>query len=180
MIQKVYNWVETLADVPRVISEAIKLGKVDLREIPGEKDNPHIMALAEEAGVRSIYPHDETAWCAVAMTVLLLRAGRNVPFVGYDRLRAKSFATYCQPIAEPELGDILVFTRDGGGHVGIYLAEDDTTYYVIGGNQSNDFNVTRILKSRLSTARRTPYVNKPKSVKRYFIQTNGTISTNEK
>ena len=50
----------------------------------------------------------------------------------------------------PRLGCILVFTRAGGGHVGLYLGEDATHFHILGGNQSNSVSVTRIGKDRLA------------------------------
>ena len=64
------------------------------------------------------------------------------------------------------LGHILTFTRNGGGHVGIYVGEDTTCYHVLGGNQSNQVNVMRIEKSRLSQARRTAWkIAQPSNVR---------------
>lgn len=48
----------------------------------------------------------------------------------------------------PNYGAVVVFSRGNGGHVGFVVGEDDTDYYVLGGNQSNMVNITRISKSR--------------------------------
>ena len=78
------------------------------------------------------------------------------------------------------LGDILVFKRDGGGHVGFYIGEDNDCYHVLGGNQSNAMNVTRILKSRLFQARRTAWsIAQPANVRKIILDPKGKISTNE-
>lgn len=37
--------------------------------------------------------------------------------------------------------------------MGFYWAEDDDAYHVLGGNQSNSVNITRIAKDRLLSAR---------------------------
>jgi len=175
-----YNWLGDIADAPKMIKEAVKIGRLDTTEIKGPKTNAEIMALAEEAGVADIYKSDETAWCAVAMVAIALCAGKKVPFTGYNRLRAKSFLEFGSPIATPEFGDVLVFNRDGGGHVGLYVGEDDNYYHVAGGNQSNQFNVVRIAKDRLSSARRPDYsIGKPASVKRVFLTATGDVSENE-
>ena len=41
-----------------------------------------------------------------------------------------------------------MFSRGKGGHVGFVVGEDDTDYYVLGGNQGNSVNVVRISKDR--------------------------------
>ncbi len=174
-----YAWLSTLADAPIMIKEAVKLGKLNTHEIPGPKFNPEILKLAEIAGVLNIYKNDDVAWCAVAQTAICILANKDVPFTGYDRLRAVSFLKFGTPIADPVLGDILVFTRTGGGHVGMYIGEDEECYHVVGGNQSNQYNITRILKSRLSGARRPKYNIMPKAAKKYFLSPTGKVSLDE-
>jgi hypothetical protein len=79
------------------------------------------------------------------------------------------------------LGDVLVFTRHGGGgHVGFYVGEDETCYHVLGGNQSNMVNTTRILKSRCFGIRRCPWrVVQPTNVRVIQLAATGSISNNE-
>jgi len=175
-----YDWLEDVPGLPKMVAEAVKLGKLNTTEVAGPKSNPEIMALAKEAGVSDIYPNDETAWCAVAMVVLALRAGKTVPFVKYDRLRAASFGKFGKEVPVPMLGDVLVFLRQGGHHVGLYIGEDAVCYHVAGGNQSNQFSVTRIEKHRLLVARRPEYsVGIPASVKRVHLSATGEVSENE-
>lgn len=78
------------------------------------------------------------------------------------------------------LGDILVFKRDGGGHVGFYVAEDKDYYHVLGGNQSDSVNITRIAKYRCVGIRRCDWKTaQPNAVKKYIVEASGKISTNE-
>lgn len=174
-----YAWLGELPDAPIMIKEAVKLGKLNTTEIPGPKSNPEILKLAEIAGVRNIYKNDDTAWCAVAQCAICILSNKDVPFTGFDRLRAASFLKFGTPVTEPILGDVLVFTRTGGGHVGMYVGEDKECYHVAGGNQSNQYNVTRIAKSRLSGVRRPKYNVMPKSAKKYFLSPTGKVSLNE-
>lgn len=174
-----YAWLGALPDAPLMIKEAVRIGKLNTNEIPGPKSNPEILKLAETAGIREIYKNDDVAWCAVAQSAICIVAHKELPFTGYDRLRAASFLKFGVPVTEPVLGDVLVFTRTGGGHVGMYVGEDKECYHVVGGNQSNQYNVTRILKSRLSGARRPKYNVMPKAAKKYFLSPTGKVSTNE-
>jgi hypothetical protein len=51
-------------------------------------------------------------------------------------------------------GCVGVFERPGGGgHVGFLVGEDSIAYHVLGGNQGDSINVTRIDKGRLLAAR---------------------------
>jgi uncharacterized protein (TIGR02594 family) len=175
-----YNWIALLHNLPEMVTEAFKLGKLNTSEIPGAKSNPIIIALAKEAGVANLYKSDEIAWCALAHTVLALRAGKTVLFKGYARLRAASFLEFGQLITTPCLGDTLVFKREGGYHVGLYIGEDNLCYHVAGGNQGNQYSITRIDKKRLLQARRPPYLSgTPASVKKVFLTATGEISKNE-
>lgn len=54
---------------------------------------------------------------------------------------------------KPVYGCVVVFSRGSGGHVGFAVGEDASDYYVLGGNQSNSVNISRISKSRLLGAR---------------------------
>jgi len=175
-----YAWLGTVPGLPKMVAEAVKLGKLNTTEVAGVKSNPEIMALAKEAGVSDIYTSDEMAWCAVAMVVLALRAGKKVAFTKYERLRAASFGKFGTEVPVPMLGDVLVFKRDGGFHVGLYIGEDTTCYHVAGGNQSNQFSITRIAKNRLLVARRPEYsIGVPAAVKRVYLSATGDVSENE-
>ncbi|SLN76702.1 hypothetical protein ROG8370_03902 [Roseovarius gaetbuli] len=54
---------------------------------------------------------------------------------------------------QPIIGAVLVFERGSGGHVGFAIGQDDTHFYVLGGNQSDAVTIARIIKSRLLGAR---------------------------
>lgn len=176
-----YSWLKQIPVLPKMVAEGLKLMELDTLERPGKENNAVIMQLAKEAGVANIYDSDETPWCGVAQTAVALRAGKTVPFKGYDRLRANSWLQFGKEVINPVLGDTLVFVRPGGGHVGIYIAEDETTYHVMGGNQGNRYCITRILKNRLTGVRRPNYRSGlPASAIARHVAPNGkSISTNE-
>ena len=48
----------------------------------------------------------------------------------------------------PVYGAVIVFSRGKGGHVGFVVGEDDTDYYVLGGNQGDSVNIVRLDKDR--------------------------------
>lgn len=80
--------------------------------------------------------------------------------------------------AQPQYGAILVFKRKGGGHVGFYMAETPTFYMVLGGNQSNSVNISKVAKKRCIAVRwpKTVLQNKRR------VQSSGkniSITTNE-
>jgi uncharacterized protein (TIGR02594 family) len=54
---------------------------------------------------------------------------------------------------KPVIGAVLIFVRGSGGHVGFAIGQDDTHFFVLGGNQSDAVTVARVAKSRLLGAR---------------------------
>lgn len=161
---------------PKMLREFIKIYGV--KEAPGAIDNPVILAWAKEVGVQDTYNHDEVPWCGLAMAVIAKRAGKAFDF---QPLWAKNWARFGQKVKdEPRLGDILVYTRKGGGHVGLYIAEDDECYHTGGGNQLNEVNIIRMQKSRLYAVRRPLYKVIPSNVRPIYLNAEGEISSNEK
>jgi uncharacterized protein (TIGR02594 family) len=179
-ISNKYDWLGSVVNPPKMVALAIQLGKLNTNEIPGPKSNPEVMKLAEIAGVKSLYTNDDIAWCAVAHSALAIQAGKELPFSGVERLRAKSFLKFGVHSDEPMFGDTCIFVRPGGYHVGWYVGEDDTYYHIGGGNQGNQYSVVRIYKERLLEARRPIYkTGQPASVQKIFLDASGMTSTNE-
>lgn len=169
----IYQWVG-LEDAPRHMLKAIELYGTE--EVVGPKHNPVILGWAKELGLQGVYTADEIPWCGLFMAVVMQRAQRPVVQSPLGALNWNNFGVHA---SVPMFGDVLTFTRKGGGHVGIYIAEDDTTYHVLGGNQGNKVSIVRIAKSRLSQARRPAYNVQPDNVRVVKIIANGEISTNE-
>lgn len=161
---------------PRVIVEAVAL--YGTREIVGKQHSAEILGWAKETGLASTYTTDETPWCGLFAAVVVQRAG----FTPVNNpLWARNWASFGTAQQTAMLGDVLVFTRPGGGgHVGFYVGEDATCYHVLGGNQSNMVNTTRILKSRCIAIRRCPWrTAQPANVRVIQLAASGQVSTNE-
>lgn len=171
-----YRWLAEKAG-PKMIVEALKLyGTI---EAPGDKfNNPTIIKWANEVGgkVSDVFKADSIPWCGLFMAVVAKRAGKEVP---RDPLWALNWGTFGRATDCPMLGDVLVFTRNGGGHVGLYVGEDNSAYHVLGGNQADAVNIKRFERSRLYTARRPIYQNQPVEVQKIMLPANGDLSKNE-
>jgi len=126
---------------------------VGLRELAGPQSSPVILRWVKDTGAPSWYDNDDKPWCALALNRWLLACQLPMSGKGFELLRAKSFETWGLPLSEPAVGAVLVFTRDGGGHVGLYLGENEHAYKVLGGNQGNSVSETWIVKERLSAIR---------------------------
>lgn len=166
-----YSWLQN-EPAPKMLLEALKLYGV--KETVGAQDNPIILSWAEEIGITN-YTHDAIAWCGLFIGVVAQRAGKPVV---KDPLWAANWLNFGDEADVPMLGDVLVFKRPGGNHVGLYVGEDRTTYHVLGGNQSDAVGFTRIAKERLRGARRL-YNIKPANVRIVKLEAGGDVSTNE-
>lgn len=171
-----------LSDLPRtkMLEEMFKLYGVT--ETPGERDNPTILNWAETLGIKD-YKHDSTAWCGLVMAFVAKQAGK--PDLE-NPLWALNWRSWGKQSLIPKWGDILVFRRplpEGGiaGHVGLYLAESEKFFYVLGGNTSDKVGIAKIDKTRLAAARNS-YNVVPDFVKTISVldkDVNLKLSTNE-
>lgn len=121
---------------------------IGVSEIPGPKSSPTIMSWVSrlKSALGMAYTDDAIPWCGVFVAHVLAEAGFVPPPVA---VRAKSWASFGIGLAAGSPGAVLVFSREGGGHVGFYVSEDVAYYHVLGGNQGDSVSLTRILKSRL-------------------------------
>lgn len=157
---------------PKLLVEAIKL--FGIQEAVGLADNPVILEWAKEIGAD--YFADSTPWCGLFVGLVAHRAGKPVVKAP---LWARSWATWGDPSPVPSLGDVLVFARDGGGHVALYVGEDEEAYHCLGGNQGDKVCIKRLAKPRLIAARRLYKVGVPANVRRIILKASGELSTQE-
>ena len=159
---------------------AVARALIGTREVPGVPNSATIMGWAARLGVGVLgaaYNADSVPWCGLFAAWCVKQAGFAPPGIA---LRAKSWASWGTPLTADQLapGAVLVFEREGGGHVGFYVAEDAAYSHVLGGNQSDAVNVMRIGKSRC-VARRWP-AGVPRTGARQSAATaDAAISSNE-
>jgi uncharacterized protein (TIGR02594 family) len=173
-LPKAYAW---LADEPgpRILREA--LATYGTIETPGQGSNPSIMAWAKATGLARYYRNDATAWCGLWMAYVAMQAGWRPPL---NPLWARNWLDFGTPQKAAALGDVLVFARGKGGHVGMYVGEDKEAFHVLGGNQSDRVMIKRIARNRLLGIRRCPWrINQPETVRAVHLAAAGTLSFNE-
>ena len=119
---------------------------IGLHEIKGGTHNPEIVQFWKDIK-RGGIKDDETPWCAAFVGAMLERVGiRSTRFES-----AKSYLDWGQLIAVPVVGCIVVFTRQGGGHVGFAVGRDKAgNLLVLGGNQGDAVNIKAFPVSRVS------------------------------
>lgn len=139
------------------INEAEKL--IGTNEYPGSKNNPKIIAWADEVAevspklnwIDDFYDADSIPWCGLLVGIVMKRAGYGAG-LPKNPLGAKEWLNFGEKTT-PRFGAIMVFSRTGGGHVGFYMSEDKDYYHILGGNQSDSVNVSKISKDRFVGAR---------------------------
>ena len=178
-LPKQYAWIDD-EDGPRLLKEMRAIyGTI---EGSGNSNNPLILQWAKAIGLGSVYKADSIAWCGLAMAYAAAQAGWDHAPRG-NALYARNWLYWGNGVAKGQemLGDVLIFSRGPTlGHVGIYVAEDDSAFHVMAGNQGDAVSIKRIPKTRLLGARRCPWrVNQPENVRKIIMASDGTISNNE-
>lgn len=148
------------------------------QEISGSKSNPVILSWAKQIGgfIATYYKDDDIPWCG--LFVAWCMHINEISITIKNPLSALEWSKFGTKI-DPCYGAIMVFTRTGGGHVGFYVSEDSESYHILGGNQSNMVNITKVAKSRFHSARWPIGYEKlitPGRIKRTF---DGKLSVNE-
>jgi len=104
----------------------------------------------------------QTEWCAAFLNAIL----ENQNIAGSDSvsnnpLMARSFLSWGDTVAVPQIGDIMIFKRGNNswqGHVAIYLdtvKKNNKTYYkILGGNQDDSVTISYYPTDLLISARR--------------------------
>lgn len=168
-----YRWLGTVGTLPRMLGAGLALYGV--RERAGAGDNPVILDWAREAGVKG-YRADAVPWCGLYLAVVAVRSGRAVPDAP---LWALNWGRFGVAADRPSLGDVMTFVRPGGGHVALYVGEDDAAFHVLGGNQGDAVGFARIARGRLRAARRPAYRWRPASVAVRRLAAGGAVSVDE-
>ena len=186
MLPQPYRWLAGEAG-PRMIVEA--LAEFGVLEAPGAANNPRILAWQRELQAAGFgrdyggsYDADAIPWCGLFLGLVALRANRERrPERDPPRryLAARAWVAFGHPVATAALGDVLVFKRQGGGHVGLYVGHDARAFHVLGGNQTDKVMISRIARQRLIAARRPACRAEPANVRPILLHASGGLSVNE-
>lgn len=118
---------------------------IGLREVRGAPTAPKIATWLQRLG--AWWKDDETPWCGTACAAWMLAAGIKPPAAWY---RAKAWADWGQPLGGAVNGCIVVFGRQGGGHVGLVVGETaGGRLLVLGGNQGDAVSVAAFPRDRV-------------------------------
>lgn len=151
---------------------------IGLAEIKGAKHNPKILQWWKDIGA-SWYKDDETPWCGAFVGGVLKEVGMPVVpnGMGASALAWNSFGV---KLTKPAVGCIVVFTRNGGGHVGFVVGKDKYgNLMVLGGNQSDGVNIKPFAMSRVTGYRWPSTWPAEHRFNLPVLDSDGRVSTNE-
>lgn len=126
-----------------------------LSEIRGDLSEGLILEMFDVSG-HGWVKDDSVAWCSAFMNWV-------AHFTGFEKtkkLNARSWLNVGKLVKprNEQIADVLVLWRvsqtDWRGHVGLYIGQNDTHYYVLGGNQQNQVKISQYPKNRLLGIRR--------------------------
>lgn len=170
---------------PIWLTEARKY--IGLREIPGAKNNPALMAVLDLAdGVKDGKTiganNDDEAYCAKGASAVLELVGIRSQRSAW----ARSYLTWGQKLEGPAVGAIVVFWRgsptSANGHVGFVVGKDTVgNLMVLGFNQGDAVKISafaphRVLGYRWPAGKPLPVVGENHLP---IVKSDGTVSANE-
>ena len=128
-------------ELPWIASARLYIG---VREVPGPKNSTVIAGWLTK--LKAWWSDDATPWCGTFAATCLTDAGLTPP---KDWYRAMAWLTLPVSLSRPAYGCIVVFTRQGGGHVGFVVGKDKAgNLMVLGGNQGDAVNIKPFAVSR--------------------------------
>ncbi|WP_448580423.1 TIGR02594 family protein [Thermaurantiacus sp.] len=164
-------------------------------EVPGAGSNPRILAWADEVASATGRPYDNWAanyynadsipWCGLFMAVVAVRAAQGRPerLPPNNYLAALAWSNWGVSCDREDIcvGDVVVLTRQGGGHVtlAVGVTADGKEFMGLGGNQQDRVNIARFRTDRIYAVRRPPYRVRPAGARRVVMTASGPVSTNE-
>lgn len=119
---------------------------LNLREVKGEQHSAQILQMWKDIK-RSGIKDDETPWCAAFVGSILERnLIRSTRFES-----AKSYLAWGTALAAPAVGCVVVFSRNGGGHVGFCIGQTASgNLLILGGNQDDSVSIREFKRSAVS------------------------------
>lgn len=147
------------------------------KEVPGGSSNPWIVNLWLKIAPWLGSDDSKTPWCGALVRNCLQSCGLPFPKHWY---RAKDYLTLPVKLDKPAYGCIVVFEREGGGHVGFVVGQDEQgNLMCLGGNQGDAVNIRPFPRSRV-LGYRWPnlYPNKSRFLLP-LLTSDGKLSNNE-
>lgn len=148
---------------------------IGLKEIKGAKHNSFIILWLKT--LKAWWFDDETPWCGTFVAHCMKEAQCQLPKYW---MRAKDWLNWGQELDKPCVGCIVVFEREGGGHVGFVVGRDiNNNLMVLGGNQGDAVKISPFDTKRVLGYRWPNQYAKPVDFKLPVLKSDGQLSKNE-
>lgn len=148
---------------------------IGLSEFPGASHNSTILRWLDK--LSAWWRDDETPWCGVFVAYCMQASDIAVPKYW---MRAKAWADWGSRLSAPVTGCVVVFERQGGGHVGFVVGRTLTgNLMVLGGNQGDKVSIAAFDRSRVVGYYWPPGLPLPIHQGLIVMADNGQLSTNE-
>jgi len=140
------------------MSEAIynhALKDLGLKETPGSKSTPRIKQAIKLSASWLNEDDSKTAWCGCIRGLWGLETGTGVPKEHYRAAEWSKWGIEV-PLAPHhwKKGDTIIMRRSGGNHVTLLEKVQGKFIYCLGGNQSNEVNISKYSISDVWSVRR--------------------------
>ena len=131
----------------------LDLGQCETR---GPNDSPWIRRMLKKLNATWLLGQP---WCGGAVAKWM--GDYNIP-IPTEWYRAKAWATWGTELKGPRTGCIVVFSRQGGGHVGLIVGSTENgNYLVLGGNQGDTVSIREFSHERVLAFRWPPNCEVP-------------------
>jgi len=148
---------------------------IDLTEFPGASHNSIILGWLDK--LSAWWRDDETPWCGAFVAHCLSETGHPIPKFW---MRAKAWAGWGTRLDSPATGCVVVFERQGGGHVGFVVGRTAAGHLmVLGGNQGNKVSIAPFDRSRVVGYYWPPGLSLPIPQGLLVMSTNAPLSVRE-
>lgn len=148
---------------------------IGVKEVPGPGNSSIISGWL--AGMKAWWKDDATPWCGTFVATCLKAAGLTYP---HDWMRAKAYTGLPVALESPAYGCVVVFDREGGGHVGFVVGKDRRgNLMVLGGNQGDAVSIKPFSVGRVAGYRWPSTYPAPSRFSLPLLESDGRLSTNE-
>lgn len=125
----------------------LRIARADLgvKEVKGAVHAPAIIRAWRT--VKAPFTDDETPWCGGILGAWMTQAGYGAPAACW---RARNWLNWGREMPWPVLGCVVVFSRDGGGHVALVVGRTpDGKLACLGGNQGDAVSIAAFPEARV-------------------------------
>ena len=125
------------------------LSHYGLSEVAGSDSNPEILEFFRELDYDWVNDDSAVSWCSAMLSYYAKKCGYEY----HHGLNARGWLNMPVMVLHPSLGDVVILWRNDihswEGHCALFISWTHTKVYLLGGNQSNQINITAYPRDRI-------------------------------